>query len=481
MLQIRLRKVSAGDGGGASVKPHPLANTVTVACPDHLNIAGLPVAKSLGAVTSSAAVRTVGRRSRRNLGERVHFCVRCDFPIAMYGRLVPCEHAFCLTCARSDASCCLCNERIQKIQSIKMMEGIFICAAPNCLKSFLKQSDFESHIREAHADLQSNTKEGGTETEASASSINSCKQLLLQETSIAGAPPMSGFSPSTNPQNHYRDERTRHQQSNDHPFSVVPLHLKPMPFNGPQQRQPGDIQADNNPHPNSWVNQPQSFLGQAGSQNRQVSDQLLSEKQGNAFQSSSSNYPPSQPPLLPNYQLSINSNQAVVPHAAFSYAHHSTKGSEQYYNAPYEIPHTQQVPTGGPAEGSVLGPSPASAGMPSFPGSALCLWGSGQMIVPLNQHFMRAQGVPERYMNVTDSQGRIQSMQGDGRQISGGWLLNHSQVGQPSQLQGVSAVHSDSKGVLAQQVPLPPPQPQPLPTSQQLNAGKVSGFSSVNQ
>ncbi|URD72680.1 WD domain, G-beta repeat [Musa troglodytarum] len=481
MLQIRLRKGSAGDGGGASVKPHPLANTVTVACPDHLNIAGLPVAKSLGAVTSSAAVRTVGRRSRRNLGERVHFCLRCDFPIAMYGRLVPCEHAFCLTCARSDASCCLCDERIQKIQSIKMMEGIFICAAPNCLKSFLKQSDFESHIREAHADLQSNTKEGGTENEASASSIDTRKQSLLQETSIAGAPPLSGFSPSTNSQHHVCDERTRHQQSNDHPFSVVPLHLKPMPFNGPQQCQPGDIQADNNPPPNSWVNQPQSFLGQAGSQNRQFSDQLLSDQQGNALESSSSNYPPSQPSLLPNYRLPISSNQAIVPHAAFSYAHHSKEGSQQYFNVPYEITHTRQVPVGGPAEGSVLGPSPAPAGMPSFPGSAQRPWGSGQMIVPLNQHFMRGQGVPEQYINLTDSQGRTQSMQVDGPQISGGWLLNHSQVGQPSQLQGVSAVRSDSQGVLAQQIPLPPPQPLPLPMSQQLNAGKVSGFSSVNQ
>ncbi|KAJ8498956.1 hypothetical protein OPV22_009508 [Ensete ventricosum] len=477
MLQIRLSKGSAGDGGGASVKPHPLANTVTVACPDHLAIAGLPVAKSLGAVTSSsAAIRTVGRRSRRNLGERVHFCLRCDFPIAMYGRLVPCEHAFCLTCARSDASCCLCDERIQKIQSIKMMEGIFICAARNCLKSFLKQSDFESHIREAHADLQSNTKEGGTENDASASSMHTHKQSLLQKTSIAGAPPLSGFSPS---QHHDRDEITRHQQSNDHPFLVVPLHFKPIPFNGLQQCQPGDMQADNNPPPNSWVNQPQSFLGQAGSQNRQVSNQLLSEKQGNAFESSSSNYPPSQPPSQPNYQLPLSSNQAIVPHAAFSYAHHSTEGSQQYYNSPYEIPHTQQVPTGGPAEGSVLlVPSPAPAVMPSFPGNAQRPWGSGQMIGPLNRHFMQAQGVPERYMNLMDSQGRIQLMQGDGGQISGGWLLNHSQVGQPSQFQGVSAVCGDSKGVSSQQVPLAP---LPLPMSQQHNAGKVSGFSSVNQ
>jgi E3 ubiquitin-protein ligase Hakai len=105
MLQIRLSKGSSTDNaataggcgadgtasvvGAPSVGPGP-AEGVTVACPDHLVIADLPVAKSIGAVTASAtsAARTIGRRSRRPLGERVHICSRCDFPIAMYGRLV---------------------------------------------------------------------------------------------------------------------------------------------------------------------------------------------------------------------------------------------------------------------------------------------------------------------------------------------------------------------------------------------------------
>ena len=41
-----------------------------------------------------------------------------------------------------------CDERIQKIQTIKMMEGIFICAAPHCLRSFLKKPDFEAHVHD---------------------------------------------------------------------------------------------------------------------------------------------------------------------------------------------------------------------------------------------------------------------------------------------------------------------------------------------
>lgn len=151
MLQIRLsNKGTASESGGGTKLPS--GETVTVACPDHLVLAELPVAKSLGSA-SGVTVKTVGRRSRRPLGERVHFCVQCDFPIAIYGRLIPCEHAFCLDCARSDSICYLCDERIQKIQTIKMMEGIFICAAPHCLKSFLKKTDFEAHIYALHSDL----------------------------------------------------------------------------------------------------------------------------------------------------------------------------------------------------------------------------------------------------------------------------------------------------------------------------------------
>ncbi|GLJ17876.1 hypothetical protein SUGI_0312700 [Cryptomeria japonica] len=146
MLQIRLSKATSSDGGGS--KP-----AASVSCPDYLVLADLPVAKTLGGVATANAVKLVGRRSRRQVGAKVHFCVRCNLPIAIYGRLSPCEHAFCLTCARSDSSCYLCDERIQKIQSIKMLEGIFICAAPHCLKSFLKRMDFELHLIEIHSDL----------------------------------------------------------------------------------------------------------------------------------------------------------------------------------------------------------------------------------------------------------------------------------------------------------------------------------------
>lgn len=92
MLQIRLKRDPSSEAvvGG---KPLP-TDRVTVACPDHLVLANLPVAKVLGAAASNSVVKVVGRKSRRQLGERVHFCVKCDFPIAIYGRLVSSSPCF---------------------------------------------------------------------------------------------------------------------------------------------------------------------------------------------------------------------------------------------------------------------------------------------------------------------------------------------------------------------------------------------------
>ncbi|XP_076938480.1 E3 ubiquitin-protein ligase HAKAI homolog [Bidens hawaiensis] len=195
MLQIRLsNKAAPSESGGAAGggigigiggAKLPSGETVTVACPDHLVLAELPVAKSLGSTNGVTLVKTVGRRSRRPLGERVHFCVQCDFPVAVYGLLMPCEHVFCLDCARSDSLCYLCDERIQKIQTIKMMEGIFICAAPHCLKSFVKKTNFEAHVHTVHADLvTSNPQKDANESE-----VASTKKPTTSESTVQAPTP----------------------------------------------------------------------------------------------------------------------------------------------------------------------------------------------------------------------------------------------------------------------------------------------------
>jgi hypothetical protein len=42
---------------------------------------------------------------QRRTGDKVHFCICCQAPIAIYGRLLPCLHAFCLTCATDMPKC----------------------------------------------------------------------------------------------------------------------------------------------------------------------------------------------------------------------------------------------------------------------------------------------------------------------------------------------------------------------------------------
>ncbi|XP_054785394.1 E3 ubiquitin-protein ligase HAKAI homolog [Prosopis cineraria] len=85
MLQIRLSKLPASEGS-AGVRSAPVETAI--ACPDHLVLADLPVAEGIGAATATSLIKTLGWRSRRQLGKRVHLCVRCDFPIAIYGRLL---------------------------------------------------------------------------------------------------------------------------------------------------------------------------------------------------------------------------------------------------------------------------------------------------------------------------------------------------------------------------------------------------------
>ncbi|KAG6394465.1 hypothetical protein SASPL_145050 [Salvia splendens] len=56
MLQIRLSKPASE--AGAAANPAPV-DTVTVACPDHLVLADLPVAKGMGAASATAVIKSV--------------------------------------------------------------------------------------------------------------------------------------------------------------------------------------------------------------------------------------------------------------------------------------------------------------------------------------------------------------------------------------------------------------------------------------
>ncbi|KGN58802.1 E3 ubiquitin-protein ligase HAKAI homolog [Cucumis sativus] len=431
MLQIRLSKVPLAESGGGAVKPLP-AETVTVACPDHLVLADLPVAKGIGAATAASIVKSVGRRSRRQLGERVHFCVRCDFPIAIYGRLSPCEHAFCLDCARSDSLCYLCDDRIQKIQTIKLMEGIFICAAPHCLKSFLKRSEFESHIHENHADLlkPNADKEDGNEIEA-----NSAKQSTASESTVRG-PLRPLISPGSNSQPQERDEKFHRQQSRDQPRSG--MQQKQTPSFGQNQNNTSESQQDSG-HSQGFDRHgphgrfpPQNFDAQGAP--HQDSSQFPEKQQGILSDTPYSQYPPLQPIPPPNYVVPANSNPMLTPPLPFGYPPFPIEGAQQYYNTPYEVSRQDTAAETGSEQGSLLGFPPGAAGGMNFSATYPQSWNTAQA------------GIPYEHAG---------GGQGDYRRSPGRMPVNSSA--------GNAMDIRDGKGILAPQplIQLPPPPPPP--------------------
>lgn len=83
-------------------------------------------------------------------GDRVHFCVTCQLPIAVYGRLMPCMHAFCLACAAEMPKCFICQAHINRMERIN--QPLFISAAT--LQSFTSEVAMAQHTKKLYDHLQ---------------------------------------------------------------------------------------------------------------------------------------------------------------------------------------------------------------------------------------------------------------------------------------------------------------------------------------
>ena len=89
-----------------------------------------------GSVEAKAsASEFLGKAHERKPGDKVHICSRCDFPIAIYGQLWPCRHAFCLQCAEEmQGTCFLCFAQIEEIRKIEACkQPLFMCGV--CLRT----------------------------------------------------------------------------------------------------------------------------------------------------------------------------------------------------------------------------------------------------------------------------------------------------------------------------------------------------------
>ncbi|CAH8566031.1 Cbl proto-oncoprotein, E3 ubiquitin protein ligase-like 1, variant 4 [Schistosoma haematobium] len=80
-----------------------------------------------------------------------HFCDICDLPIVIYGRLLPCKHVLCYTCAMNlMKKCNRCQKSIQTVERC-LVGGIFMCfESDGCRRTYLSHRDLQAHIDHRH-------------------------------------------------------------------------------------------------------------------------------------------------------------------------------------------------------------------------------------------------------------------------------------------------------------------------------------------
>lgn len=93
------------------------------------------------------------------LGEKddtpVHFCDKCNLPIKVYGRMIPCKHVFCFECAslqekKGDKICPGCSDPVQRIEQC-VRGSLFMCSTvQGCKRTYLSQRDLQAHINHRH-------------------------------------------------------------------------------------------------------------------------------------------------------------------------------------------------------------------------------------------------------------------------------------------------------------------------------------------
>ncbi|PSN32069.1 hypothetical protein C0J52_16220 [Blattella germanica] len=91
------------------------------------------------------------------LNPMIHCCDKCMKPILIYGRMIPCKHVFCLSCAkREDKVCPRCIEKVTRVEQTGL-GTVFMCTHggtrygnAGCRRTYLSQRDLQAHINHRH-------------------------------------------------------------------------------------------------------------------------------------------------------------------------------------------------------------------------------------------------------------------------------------------------------------------------------------------
>lgn len=122
----------------------------------------VPVAAPIN-LQEPKSVELLGHKSARRVGDKIHICTNCNFPISVYGRLLPCQHSFCFTCAndvcQGDGKCYLCSVKAEELEQLEALQGLGVCA--HCLKTFHPEEELRNHITNWHRPLSMGGPPGG--------------------------------------------------------------------------------------------------------------------------------------------------------------------------------------------------------------------------------------------------------------------------------------------------------------------------------
>lgn len=125
---------------------------------------------------------------------KIHFCEHCNKPILIYGRLIPCKHVFCFTCAtlclnqqqETNSSnqtsptpapgCHHCGGRALRVER-NTLNSIFVCQVDTCRRTYLSARDLQAHVAHRHSRNKSNSINNPGTSNASIAAISSAPYM----------------------------------------------------------------------------------------------------------------------------------------------------------------------------------------------------------------------------------------------------------------------------------------------------------------
>ncbi|XP_065569289.1 E3 ubiquitin-protein ligase Hakai-like isoform X1 [Artemia franciscana] len=175
----------------------------------------------------------------------VHICEKCNKPVLIYGRMIPCRHAFCFSCAKDqDQKCMRCNDKVARVEQA-VIGNVFMCThggskygQDGCRRTYLSGRDLQAHINHRHLKNQKVPNVAQAAQAAQASNPQSAvkdiaimKEMYLKQQRLVNAPDLQKKekAPQLVPQELRQHPEARGQQE---ARRTMPPQVSPQPTAG---------------------------------------------------------------------------------------------------------------------------------------------------------------------------------------------------------------------------------------------------------